>query len=72
MTEEKKSTYKGYSQAQNKATQKYHREHLEQITIKVKKGTKAHYIAAAEKAGMPFSKFVLQSMDEKIERDLLD
>lgn len=70
--EEKKSTYKGYTQARNRATQKYQREHLEQIAIRVKKGEKEKYKAAAEKAGMPFSKFILQAMDEKIERDLLD
>ena len=65
---EKKSRY---SQAQNKASQKYHKAHLEQLAIRVKKGKKDYYKAAAESAGMSLNAFVIQSMDEKIERDNL-
>lgn len=70
--EEKKSTYRGYTQAQNKATKKYQKEYMESISFRVKKGTKEKYKKASEKAVMPFSKFMLQAMDEKIERDNLN
>ena len=70
--EEKKSTYKGYSQAQNRATQKYKQANYENIVISVKKGTRDKYKNAAAKTGLSFAQFALEAMDEKIERDLLD
>lgn len=69
LPEEKKSRY---TPAQNKATQKYIRENLEEIKFRVKKGEKARYKKAAEKAGMSMAKFFLTAADAKIESDKLE
>lgn len=44
--------YRGYTQARNKASQKYNRAHLEPLTIRLRKGAReqVHRLAAA--AGM--------------------
>lgn len=69
MPEEKKKTYKGYTQTQNKATQKYIKEHLEEIKIRIPKGRKAYYKAAAAAADQSLNQFAVNALDEKIERD---
>ena len=66
--EEKKSRY---SQAQNRATQKYVKEHLEDIKIRVPKGRKAFYKSAADSAGQSLNQFTIDALDEKISRDNL-
>ncbi|MCD7806022.1 MAG: hypothetical protein LUH19_01620 [Lachnospiraceae bacterium] len=66
MPDEKKSRY---SEAQNRATQKYIRENLEEIKFRVKKGEKDKYKIAATEAGMSMAKFFLTAADEKIQRD---
>lgn len=58
-----------YTEAQNKATQKYIRENLEEIRFRVRKGEKDKYVVAAEKAGLSMAKYFLAAADEKIERD---
>lgn len=59
-----------YTQAQNKATQKYIRENLEEIKFRVKKGKKERYKAAAEKSGLgSMAQFFVTAANEKIERD---
>lgn len=69
MREEKKGRY---TEAQNKATQKYIRENLEEIKFRVRKGEKDKYRVAAERAGMSMAKFFLDAADEKIARDGLE
>lgn len=69
MPEEKKGRY---TEAQNKATQKYIRENLEEIKFRVRKGEKDKYRVAAERAGMSMAKFFLDAADEKIARDGLE
>ena len=66
MADEKKSRY---TEAQNRATQKYIRENLEEIKFRVRKGEKDRYKDAAEKAGMSMAKFFLTAADEKIARE---
>lgn len=66
--EEKKSYY---TPAQNKATQKYIKENLEEVKFRVKKGEKAKYKDAAQKAGLSMAQFFLTAADEKISRDNL-
>ena len=61
MPEEKKSRY---TEAQNRATQKYIRENLEEIKFRVKKGDKDKYKSAAENAGLSMAKFFLSAADE--------
>lgn len=66
---EKKTTYKGYSQSQNLATQKYIKENLEEIKFRVKKGEKQKYKDAAEQSGMSMAQFFITAANEKIERE---
>ncbi len=66
MAEEKKSRY---TEAQNRATQKYIRENLEEIKFRVRKGEKDRYKAAAEKTEMSMAKFFLTAADEKMSRE---
>lgn len=66
MSEEKKSRY---TEAQNKATQKYIRENLEEIKFRVKKGEKEKYKNAADRAGLSMAKFFITAANEKMERD---
>ena len=66
MAEEKKSRY---TDAQNKATQKYIRENLEEIKFRVRKGGKEKYKSAAEQVGLSMAKFFITAADEKIARD---
>ena len=69
MEENKKSTYRGYTEAQNKATQKYVKENLEDIKIRVPKGDREKYKQAAQARGYSLNKFALEAMDEKIARE---
>ena len=71
--ENKKSKYRGYTEAQNKATQKYVKEKLEEIKIRVVKDSeknREYYKEAAAKRGYSsLNQFALTAMDEKIERE---
>lgn len=69
MAEEKKSRY---TEAQNRATQRYIRENLEEIKFRVHKGEKERYKAAAEKTGMSMARFFLTAADEKISREAIE
>ncbi len=64
--EESKSRY---TPAQNRATQKYQRENLEQINFRVHKGEKQKYIAAAESFGVSMAQFFIDAANEKIARE---
>ena len=66
--EEKKSTYKGSSDAQRKAVAKYQAEKVEDIKIRVPKGQKEYYKDHAATFGMSLNQFAITAMDEKIER----
>jgi len=67
--EEKKSTYKGSSEAQRKAVAKYQSEKVEDIKIRVPKGRKEYYKDAAASIGQSLNQFAINAMDEKIDRD---
>lgn len=69
MPEEKRGRY---TEAQNKATQKYIRENLEEIKFRVRKGEKDRYRVAAEKAGISMARLFLDAADEKIAREGLE
>lgn len=55
-----------YTEAQKKATTEYLKR-LKTISIRVKPEEAERYKAAAETCGMSLRKFILKSMDEKIE-----
>lgn len=69
--DEKKSTYKGSTDARRRANAKYQRETVENMTLRVPKGRKEYYKNAADSAGLSLNQFAITSMDEKIRRDSL-
>lgn len=58
-----------YTQAQNKATQKYQKEKYERINLAIPKTTKDYYRQEATKLGYTsLNKFIKDAIEEKIER----
>lgn len=53
-----------YTQAQNKATQKYQKEHLEQVAIRVKKGERDKFKAIAEADGVSLAELIRKAIYE--------
>lgn len=60
-----------YTPAQNKATQKYQKDKLEQINFRVHKGERQRYIDAADAAGLSLAQFFVCAAEEKIYWDSL-
>lgn len=58
-----------YNEKSKDYTIQYIKENLDEIKIRVPKGKKAYYKAAADRAGMSLTNFVVSSMDEKIARE---
>lgn len=52
------SKYKGYTQQQNIATQKYLAEHKERMQIWLDKGKKAEYMQKAKDKGMSLTAYI--------------
>ena len=53
-----------YNEAQNKATQKYLKNNMEQVRMWVKKGEKDRYKQLAAAAGMSLAEFLKQAVEE--------
>ena len=69
MSDEKKSTYTGYTEARKKANEKYLKESVEDIRIRVPKGDKVKVQAHAATMGESMNSFVVRAIDETMERD---
>lgn len=69
--DEKKSTYKGSTDARRRAVAKYQKDSVDNIAVRVPKGRKEYYKNAADSAGLSLNQFAITSMDEKIKRDSL-
>lgn len=67
--ESKPKKKRGYTQAQNKATQKYIKANYDEFKIRMPKGKKDKIKAHAEKQGESLNTFVNKAIDERIERD---
>ena len=61
--EDKKSTYKGNTEARRRANAKYLSETVEDIKIRVPKGAKEKYKQAAADAGKSLNQFAIDSME---------
>lgn len=72
MSEEKKNTYSGQTEARRKANAKYLKESVEDIRIRVPKGQKNIIKAAAENAGESLNTYVRKSIDQRMERETAD
>ena len=66
MPEEKKSRY---TAAQKKAAEKYLKESVEDIRIRVPKGKKAIVKAHAEQQDESMNQFIIRAINETMERD---
>lgn len=60
-----------YTEAQNKATQKYIKENLEEVRFRVKKGERALLKAEAEQQGQSMAQYIIQSVNERAGKQLL-
>ncbi len=69
MSDEKKSTYTGYTESRKKANEKYLKESVEDIRIRVPKGDKAKVQEHAATMGESMNSFVVRAIDETMERD---
>lgn len=69
MAVEKKSTYKGNTDARRRASSKYLHETVEDIRIRVPKGQKAIVKAHAESVGESLNQFVIRAINEQMIRD---
>ena len=69
MTEERKNTYKGQTDARRRATAKYLKETVEDIRIRVPKGQKAVIKAHADRHQESMNQFVIRAINETMERD---
>jgi predicted HicB family RNase H-like nuclease len=61
--------YKGQTDARRKANQKYLKESVEDIRIRVPRGQKEVYKAHADSQRESLNSFVIRAMNETIERD---
>ena len=68
----KKSTYRGSTEAVRRAVKKYQSEKVENLMIRVQKGRREYYKSRAAAAGVSLNSFTVAALDEKIERDHLD
>ena len=60
-----------YTEAQNRATQKYIKANLEEVRFRVKKGERANLQEVAKEAGVSMAQYVIQAVNEKAGRQIL-
>lgn len=59
-----------YTEASKNATMKYMKKNLDDIKIRVPKGTRDEYKTAAAALGYSsFNSFIIQAIEEKLERE---
>ena len=58
-----------YSQAQNKATQKYMKENYERVALSFQKGNKERWKAAAEAAGESLTTYIMKAVEMRIKNE---
>ena len=58
-----------YTDAQKNASKKYLMEKTDNIQLRVKKGTKERWMASAEKRGKSLTQFVVELVEQEIEKD---
>lgn len=70
MSDEKKSTYKGQTEARRKASAKYLSEVVEDVRIRVPKGRKAEIKEHAASMNESMNQFVCRAIDQTMKADL--
>ena len=61
-----------YSQAQNRATQKYVKDNYERLYITVKKGQKDTIKTAAEMQGESMNQYIKTAIEMRVKQDLTE
>ena len=61
-----------YSQAQNRATQKYVKDNYERLYITVKKGQKDTIKTIAEKQGESMNQYIKTAIEMRVKSDLTE
>ena len=69
MPDEKKSNYRGFTEAHRKGNAKYLSEKVEDIRIRVPKGQKAIIKAHADSKAESLNAFVIRAITETMNRD---
>lgn len=69
MSDEKKSTYTGYTEARKKANEKYLKESVEDIRIRVPKGQKEVVKSHSDKMGESMNAFAIRAITKAISDD---
>ncbi|MCD7981383.1 MAG: Arc family DNA-binding protein [Clostridiales bacterium] len=69
MPNEKKSTYKGQTDARRKASAKYLKESVEDVRIRVPKGQKTVIKEHAEQQGESMNAFVIRAITQTMQQD---
>lgn len=69
MSGDKKTSYKGNTEAHRRGNAKYLKESVEDIRIRVQKGKKAEVQAHAAKQGESMNAFVVRAIKETMQRD---
>ena len=60
-----------YTQAQNRATQKYIKENLEEVRFRVKKGERALVKQLADEAGQSLTQYLIQAINQRAGRQVV-
>lgn len=58
-----------YSEAQNRATQKYVKKSYDRIYISLPKGRKEEFQAAADTAGESLTRYIIRATEMRMEQD---
>ena len=61
--------YNGYTEARKKANIKYMQDKTDNIQLRLSKGTKERWKAAAELAGMSMTKYVADAVEKQIQSE---
>lgn len=70
MTEEKKSSYKGYTAARGKSSMEYAKRSLKRIPLDVQLEEYEQIKAAAEHAGVPVNTFIKTAVRAAVQREM--
>ena len=61
--------YKGYTEARERANEKYRKERIDTILVRLPKGKKAEIQNAANEGGMSVNQFIVNAIESKLSGD---
>ncbi len=57
-----------YTESQNKATQKYHKAHYDQLSVRIPKGKREVYVEYARSKGMSIASLIMSLIEEDMKK----